>query len=107
MIVMTKPEKAGLQDLYFFGSEQEVSEDYVIRNSKHSWTSHFPCGEKPCSINIIIIIIIISPRAAFRRYLEVLPARSRYFESDSGALPRTSATAEWPAIHRGNARVLI
>jgi hypothetical protein len=39
---MTKPEKAGLQDLYFFGSEQEVSEDYVMRNSKHSWTSHFP-----------------------------------------------------------------
>jgi hypothetical protein len=48
---MTKPEKAGLQDLYFFGSEQEVSEDYVMRNSKRSWTSHFPCGEKPCSIN--------------------------------------------------------
>jgi hypothetical protein len=44
--------------LYFFGSEQEVSEDYVMRNSKRSWTSHFPCGERPCSINTIIIIII-------------------------------------------------
>jgi hypothetical protein len=55
VFVMTKPEKAGLQDLYFFGSEQEVSEDYVMRNSKRSWTSHFPYGEKPCSINTIII----------------------------------------------------